>query len=303
LRWGTTPIQRNWVALKTRIFEPDTIWLTHPGLVEAIPRSLNHLPIVYDCMDDALGFLTSENRLALLTRLEHELVARAAMILCSSVRLCERLISRYGPSIESKLTLVRNGISQTMLRETAAAASMATDIARGNSAKIAYFGTIAEWFDFEVLLAALNRNTTIEFHLAGPISVRTVPQHERLKFHKPVRHEGLAAFAADFDGFVMPFRKCPLTEAVDPVKLYEYLAFGKEVLTVGYEEIERFSQFVHFYRTLPEFLELIDQLAAKTLKRKNVASDRSAFLAQNTWHARCNNICELLAGLDAAVKA
>jgi len=254
-------------------------------------------------MDDALGFPSSQSRTALVTRLERGLVTRATVILCSSARLCELLLSRYGSGIESKIALVRNGISQRLLFETAASVSEETKTAQGNRAKVAYFGTIAEWFDFEIVLAALNRNPNIEFHLVGPISVRNVPRHERLKFHRPLRHYELAAFSVQFDAFVMPFRMGPLTHAVDPVKLYEYLAFGKEIITIRYREIERFSQFVHFYRTLPEFLEVTDRLAARTLERKNSAADRSAFLAQNTWNVRCDHICRLLAGLNTAVRA
>ena len=300
LRWCAAPIQRQWVALKARRFEPDTIWLTHPSLVDAIPAGLAQLPVVYDCMDDALGFPSSQSRSKLLARLEQQLVIRAAIILCSSDRLCELLISRYGHAIESKVTLVRNAVSQTMVD---AARSPSGAIETGLTAKVAYFGTIAEWFDFDILLAALDSNAALEFHLAGPISIRSVPRHERLKFHKPVRHDELTAFASQFDGFVMPFRMTSLTEAVDPVKLYEYLAFGKEVLAIRYKEIERFSQFVHFYRTLPEFLELIDQLVARTLKSKSSPADKSVFLARNTWQARGSHICQLLAGLNSTVKA
>lgn len=302
LRWAAIPVQRWWVARMALRFEPDTIWLTHPALVEAIPTLLAQLPVVYDCMDDALGFPSSPSRFALLARLERDLVTRAAVILCSSGRLCELLISRYGRGIESRISLVRNGVSERLLTKAAAYPSGATKAA-GDNLKIAYFGTIAEWFDFEILLAALNRNPALEFHLAGPISVGDVPRHERLKFHKPLCHDELAGFAADFDAFIMPFRLSPLTEAVDPVKLYEYLAFGKEVITVRYEEVERFSRFVHFYRTLPEFLELMDRLMARTIERKNASADGAEFLAQNTWHARCNQICELLAGLNGAVNA
>jgi len=213
--------------------------------------------------------------------------------------LRDLLLSRYGRGIEPKLSLVRNGVSQALIETTGAVAAI--EAAPGNRLQIAYFGTIAEWLNFDVLLAALDNNPHVEFHLVGPISIANVPRHERLKFHKPMRHDELARFAAYFDGFVMPFRLNPLTEAVDPVKLYEYLAFGKEVIAVRYKEIERFSPFVHFYRSLPEFLELIDRLALRTIERKNTATERSAFLAQSTWHARCNQVCQLLAGLDRTI--
>jgi glycosyltransferase involved in cell wall biosynthesis len=299
LRWATKPIQREWVSLAARRFKPDILWLTHPALVDAIPARLIELPVIYDCMDDALGFKASRGRLELLARFERTLVTRASIILCSSVRLGELLIHRYGHAIGSKLSVVRNAISPSLLACTRPSSLSTATLDVGKRRSIAYIGTIAEWFDFDVLLAALEKNSNVEFHLVGPVAVRATPKHDRLIFHGIVRHSELWEFASQFDAYVMPFHVNPLIEAVDPVKLYEYLAFGKEVFTVRYAELERFSQFVHFYDTRSEFVHLIDRFVSGKLGCKNLPQTRLPFLAQNTWQSRSEQICQLLAGLSA----
>ena len=289
-RWFTVPSQRAWVSVAASRFKPDTIWLTHPALLEGIPGSCAGLPIVYDCMDDVLGFPASDRTIAFLARLERELVERAALILCSSSRLRDLLISRNAGVVRSKLVIVRNAISSSLLDRQ----SVLTARSQENRVRIGYFGTIADWLDFDALLAGLNQNQQLEFHLVGPTLIRAIPRHDRLKVHRPVPHEDLAQLSERFDAFVMPFRLNGLTASVDPVKLYEYLAFGKEIITVQYAEIDQFAPFVHFYQNVLDFLKLLDRLTTNTLERKNLGPDRSAFLSQNTWEARCAQILRVL---------
>jgi len=212
------------------------------------------------------------------------------------------IIERYGDLSRGKTSVVRNGLKSDLI-ETGIVAEATHMVANVHPTKIAYFGTIAEWFDFDVLVAALNEIPGLEFHLLGPVSSPNVPSHARLKFHRPISHERLAEFAAGFDAFVMPFRVTPLIESVDPVKLYEYLAFGKEVLSVGYAEIDRFSHLVHFYRGPEEFVRLSTQLSKGNLIRKNTIDARTPFLAQSTWSTRAIQIAEILAALPVTAEA
>jgi len=295
-RWATRPVQQCWVGNIARKFRPDIVWLTSPALLEMIPARLMDLPVVYDCMDDALGFAASNTRCELLASLEAELVSRSRLILCSSSRLRLTLADRYGRHIAAKVALVRNGISTAFLSRSPLpeASTSCKKQSSGGRTKIAYFGTIAEWLDFESLATALEHNESVEFHLIGPCDVRKYPKHERLKLHGPVAHQSLPALAANFDAYMMPFQLTPLIEAVDPVKLYEYIAFGKEIISIGYPEVNRFADFVHFYRTRTEFVEFVDKLATGQLHRKNRLEKNQPFLAQNTWRSRTVRISRLL---------
>ena len=301
LRSATRRMQCKWVTFMTWRFEPDVIWITHPSLLEAIPAALSGLPVVYDCMDDAYGFPASSGRRKLLAQLEQNLVMRAAMIFCSSLRLCRLLVSRHGSAVQSKITLVRNGVSSSLLANAGITPSPETDPSRCR-VKLAYVGTIAEWIDFGSVAQALDEITNVEFHFVGPATAR-VPRHERLHFHHPLPHSQLRKFVSQFDAYVMPFLLSPLIEAVDPVKIYEYLAFGKEVLTVRYPEIERFSEFVHFYQAPSDFVRLVRSLVAGSLERKNTPSGTRAFLAANTWESRGEQVFQLMTRLSQEAPA
>jgi glycosyltransferase involved in cell wall biosynthesis len=159
---------------------------------------------------------------------------------------------------------------------------------------VAYFGTIAEWFDFDLLLQCLDANDNVDFHLIGPVVLQRMPKHKRLLYHGTVPHQRLPDFVAQFDAYMMPFRAGPLVQAVDPVKLYEYLALGKEVISVYYPEIERFWPYVHFYRTPADFISIIGALTAGQLSTKNSHRESCAFLKCNTWQNRLTLIHQLL---------
>ena len=87
----------------------------------------------------------------------------------------------------------------------------------------------------------------------------------------------------------MPFKVNSLIEAVDPVKLYEYVSFLKPILAPRYKETERFSRFVNLYDDLNGLLEEVDELLNKN-NRKYEKSDALKFIVDNTWDVRTDFI-------------
>jgi O-antigen/teichoic acid export membrane protein/glycosyltransferase involved in cell wall biosynthesis len=297
IRWATIPLHRMWLDIISLFVMPDIVWITHPALFEALPARLNSRPVVYDCMDDALAFKASDSRINLLKKLERELVTRASAILVSSSRLAEVIVERYGLEFRGKITIVRNAICPSMLERLATLEVQLPHPRDGRCLKVAYIGTIADWFDFDLLIRALDECEELEFHLIGPVSIRNRPRHDRLKYHGPVSHWKLPEFCAHFDAFIMPFRLNALTGAVDPVKVYEYLAFGKEVLLPRYPEIARFADYIHFYETPEDFSGLLTCLMERRIQLKNTIARSHTFLAGNTWQNRLDQIAPLLASL------
>jgi len=280
-----------------RRFRPDTIWVTHPSVMDFIPRRLEEYPIIYDCMDDALAMASGENERAQWAQLEQRLVKCSTRILCSSAYLGEVLGGRYARDVRGKLSIVRNAVSAQFLASCFGTRNQIKPIA-GRCCKIAYFGTVAHWLDFDILLACLAHRPNVEFHLIGPARLKNLPRHDRLHYHGAIPHETLRDYVDQFDAFMVPFQVIPLIQAVDPVKLYEYLALGKEVISVYYPEINRFGDFVHFYKTTSEFIQWVDDLAAGKLRVKNHPDVTRAFLERNTWHTRVAQVGEFLHSLN-----
>jgi hypothetical protein len=82
---------------------------------------------------------------------------------------------------------------------------------------------------------------------------------------------------------MLPFRVDELTRAVDPVKLYEYVALGKPILASYWPALERFAPFVTFYR---DTTQLVDLVRRRDVPAPPPAEARAAFLGPQSWRAR-----------------
>ncbi len=92
---------------------------------------------------------------------------------------------------------------------------------------------------------------------------------------------------------LLAHRRTPLTEAMSPLKVYEYLAAGKPVLATDLRPVRGFGPRVHMTESVSDFIELIDPaLAQGTLAE----DERLAFVSDNAWSSRHREILTLLNG-------
>lgn len=268
---------------------PDYIYVTAPEYAECIPKWYQGC-VIYDCMDDMLAFNSSSHIVKRISEQEKKMVDVADIILVSSEKLKGKLYERYPNIINKEVGLIRNGYDGCLAN--------VRPISKHKNYAICYFGTISHWFNFDFILKSLNRISDIEFWLIGPIESGTsIPQHERLKYFPPVKHSELENITSDVDAFVMPFEINELILSVDPVKLYEYINFGKNILCVEYPEVERFSPFVYFYEDYVSFEKQIYQMKnSKKIKYTN--KERESFLLKNNWKQRADTIFDLISKIE-----
>lgn len=261
-----------------RCEEYDAIWVCHPLLFESIPKNYKG-KIIYDCMDNHVA-MASEDEREKINRLEQELIERADLVFASSLKLKEVVPNMH------KAVLARNGYSASELENIDKA-----DVKE--LYKVGYFGTIASWFDFETLKNSLKSNKKIEYHLLGPVDKEVnVTQNEKIIFEGVIEHSKLREYVREYDALFMPFKVNDIILSVDPVKLYEYISFGKCIISVWYPEIERFEPFVYFYRNENEYNELIGALSMKGFPPKYTKQEQEQFLEENTWEYRYSTFKE-----------
>lgn len=252
----------------------DIIWIGHPLLYRYIPKCYQG-KIVYDCMDNHMALCNDSRIREEIGNVEEILIHRADLIIASSNKLKQRIETKYS----KEAILVRNGYIAGRIWNY-------NILSTGDNINIGYFGTIAEWIDFKILISCLNKISEMKCFFWGPISINNVPQHARLFFEGVVEHNRLWDVAKNMDCLIMPFTVNDIIEDVDPVKLYEYISMGKIVIAPYYEEIDRFEPYVYFYESEEELLDLFKRLQKRKLECKYTESQQINFLEDNTWEKR-----------------
>jgi teichuronic acid biosynthesis glycosyltransferase TuaH len=272
-KWLAAPV----LSLIKAAWAPDAVLVTHPDVYDVLPSTFAKLPIFYDCMDLAVGFARSHEHRDSLEAADRTLSARAKLVFLPSESL--RLVIHRGGVPADRLVVVRNGHPATV----ALAIGGNTQLDKP-TLDVGFVGTIADWIDFDGLLAALDHQPGLRVHLWGPAVVR-IPTHERLVWHGVVARAELDSAVACVDGFILPFHLSELITVVDPIKLYEYIAWGRPVISVYYPELDHFAPFVHFYRTTDELVSTLARLSDGELSTPDPTIAQE-FLRQSTWRLR-----------------
>ena len=105
-------------------------------------------------------------------------------------------------------------------------------------------------------------------------------------------YEEIPHFGKCFDVAIMPWRQNRWIEACNPIKLKEYLALGKPIVTTPFRELDFYEGLVYKATGAREFAERIgqalqeDSLARRDARRRRVENE--------TWEAKAKKVLETL---------
>ena len=280
-------LNRIWVSFWLRRVRADVVIATNPVALPWLPLRLSKVPHVYDCMDVQTAFFTGSRR-RLMAEAECALVHKASAIIASSDVIREKLISGYAAE-KAAITVIPNGIK---VAETGSVPTESGSVPKelGSVPKepshpiIAYFGTIAPWFDWNSVLGAAIRNPEWRFDLFGPCDGKVPELPANVVLRGAIPHESVMVQARSADVLIMPFVRSELIDGVDPVKMYEYLRTGRPIVSSWWPLLEKFRRFetVRFYGQGESFSDCI--AAALSGPREFTVSEK--FFESNSWQAR-----------------
>lgn len=264
--------------------KPQAIYTTSPIHYYTIKvlTTLLHAHVFYDCMDDNIGIKDIYLRNYTI-KLEKKLLKIASSVFVSSNRLSTVARKRGAKKLP---IVVNNGIDRHLLRYIKNEDNVAKQ--NGSTTRLLYFGSIDYWFDFASIEKLLNKKRHVTMTLLGPLKVR-LPKHPRLNYLGIAPHEELRLIAQDYDILTMPFVVSDLIRSVDPVKIYEYISFYKNIVCVYYDEMNRFKDFIKTYRNYEEFEKCVDYF----INNKNPIYSRQhafRFLSLQTWESRSKQV-------------
>jgi glycosyltransferase involved in cell wall biosynthesis len=145
---------------------------------------------------------------------------------------------------------------------------------------VAFVGGIHEWVDLALVGEAAAALPGYLFVMAGPVAVNIdkFSNINNIRFIGMIDRREVPSLLAESDVCISPFVVNRLSHYVNPLKVYEYLAAGKPVVSVPMPEISSLASVISFAGGAEEFGQAICRESAeddgeKIKRRKEISQD------------------------------
>jgi len=161
---------------------------------------------------------------------------------------------------------------------------------------IGYFGAIAPWLDYDMINKIIMLEKNIGFVFIGPdylSSIHKLKKNDNLFYFPPIPYKFLPNYAKYFDICFIPFEKGEIAKTTSPLKLFEYFALQKPVITSSYMlECIKFEEVLH-YNSLETLSDAINK-AKKLCNDQNYKLKLLQLANDNSWNIRAQKFLDEL---------
>jgi glycosyltransferase involved in cell wall biosynthesis len=234
--------------------------------------------VVYYVVDDyaALAQMDASR----IQRLDDELTARADVVFVCS----ETLLNRKR-ELNRNVEYSPHGVDFDLFSRAQDPATEIAEAARTLAHPIiGYFGSIAGQIDLELIayLAGQRKNWTFLLIGMASVDVEAIAALPNVHLPGPQPYESLPRWAKAFDVTIVPYRRDRFVMNSNPLKIREYLAAGKPVVSIRAPEMERFGDLILLADSQEEFLHNIEQaLESETAEIRQIRMDA---VRNSSWH-------------------
>ena len=172
---------------------------------------------------------------------------------------------------------------------------------------IGYYGALASWFDYDLIKYLAKEKPEYNIVLLGikyddSFDKAKLDEYKNIHFLGAKDYSVLPCYAKYFDVCTIPFLINDITQATSPLKLFEYMALNKPIVTTAMNECKKYES-VMIANDKDEFVSLIDKSLSISKNRdvkyfellKKEALD-------NTWEEKALTIIDLLKKYENTIK-
>lgn len=226
-------------------------------------------------------------------RLEQEAMQRADFVLATSKELTS-LASKYA----KRTYYLPNAADISLFKTSHLNLFRPSELDGIDSPVIIYTGNIDHRIDFNLLNEVVQRNPTLTFVMVGPISInedelQTLRSSVNVLFVGRKNLTDLPAWLKFAQCAIIPFKCNVLTKSIYPLKINEYLAAGKPVVSTPFsDDIEAFSRVIAIRDSPETFSDAIN--VQINIDSEDKVLQRHDFVENNTWKARVDLFSEIV---------
>ncbi|MCH7548569.1 MAG: glycosyltransferase [Candidatus Krumholzibacteriota bacterium] len=260
---------------------PDLLWLSQSRISAGLERMVRARRTACRLSDDWAHF---PNVPRALLRAERNMIDRADAVFVTSRRLLDQVTRHRRDAV-----YLPNGVDSIFFGRHDTEPEVLRPYPRP---RIVFVGTLGEWVDPGRVRAVARRNPGASVILVGPGRIPDAPDRNVHSVGSQP-FELIPGILRHCDVAIIPFVKNVLTDAVSPVKLFEYLATGIPVVATRLDEIEATASPAVLATSVEDFADAVAEFLSGKLHWSR--EDAVAFARQHTWETRFKKVIETLA--------
>lgn len=256
------------------------LWTSLPTAVD-MAGHLGETSLVYYCGDDFSALAGVDHDTVAIR--EQELMDKADLIVAASDKLVQKFPA-------DKTRLLPHGVDY---QRFATPAPRAADLPDDGKITVGFYGSLSNWLDIDLMVDVITRLPDVHFVLIGKIEtdVSRVLALPNVLHLGPRPHADLPGYSQHWHIAMLPFLDNAQIRACNPLKLREYLATGRPVVSTPFPALMPYKDHVAVATTAEEWIAAIQASIDEPS-----SSERQALVKDHTWQARAH----LLSGwLDA----
>ena len=274
-------------------FKDSIVWFCFPDFSMSLKYFKGHIKIMDSC-DDIPFYLKlagNEHRFRKMLYLYIKSIKESNIQIASAYKIAEK----YQQYSKNEIIVAPNGHNIDLLKIRFH--DTPNELRNISHPIIGFIGKLFHFLDDEVIRYIVKKRPNYNFVFVGGIE-KNYPSRELLKYpnvyylgRKPKNEIG--RYIQSFNVCINPFKVHEVNDSVNPIKIYEYLAYGKAVVSTQMYSLqkEKVAPYIYFANSKCEFLDTIDNiLENKMYKNKIPQSVLKEYYWENIFNNMVNKI-------------
>lgn len=256
---------------------------------------------IYHCTEDhdrISQYWTKYHNLVNVKEQEEQMIRKANIVFAVSDHLAEKCKSYNNNSYP-----ILNAVDYELYKQAQEKHNLPGDWPKNlktEKKRLGYIGNISQKVNITLLLEVAMRFRDFNLMIVGPVmgvdreTWQSLLRCSNVFYFDRQPVEKLPIFLSFIDVCLIPFIQDEwFVKASQPLKLFEYLASGKPIVTTSLLAINKYEKYIYISNNTEEFIGNIAQ-ALKEDETGELSKERTLIAKNNTWDMRFKNMNEII---------
>jgi glycosyltransferase involved in cell wall biosynthesis len=276
-------------------FKKPIIWLSKPEMSHFI-GSFDEKLIVYHVVDEYSAYENSDTVTRENVRIsEKKMMRRSDLVIVVSQKLYQTK-SKYN----EHTYIVPNGVDYTAYSKVLTNnTQMPNDISQLQKPIIGYSGLISSRLDLDLIKYIAKSRSEWTLVFIGAVNdigcrddLNRIREMSNVYFLGNKKIDLVPHYVKVFDVCIIPYESNEQTQNLSPLKLYDFMAMGKEIVTTDFPAAQQFKELIYIANSKVGFIDCVEKALFEP--QNNLYKARRHVASLNTWENRVKQISRLI---------